>query len=332
MGRNMILADKIIEERKRSGWSQEELAEKLGVSRQSISKWEGAQSIPDINRILQLAEIFGVSTDYLLKDNMKKENEILIESAETEENLRHVSMEEANEFLRIQEKFAPLVALGVSLCISSPILLLVLVGLADDNMLGFSEEFAIAIGVVALLCMVAMGVYLFISYSEEAKKYMYLETELIDTAYGVDGIVREKKEVFSRTAKREIAMGIVICILSCIPLIISAITTENDYLIISMVGVLLGLVAFGVNRLVRVGIIQSSYEKLLQEGDYTFEKKKTSPIMENISSIYWCIATAIYLAWSLFTMKWGITWVIWPIAGVLFGAIEAVAQLIVKEK
>ena len=43
----MILADKIIEERKRNGWSQEELAEKLGVSRQSVSKWEGAQSVPD---------------------------------------------------------------------------------------------------------------------------------------------------------------------------------------------------------------------------------------------------------------------------------------------
>ena len=63
----MILADKIIEERKRIGLSQEELAEKLNVSRQSVSKWEGAQSIPDINRIIMLAEIFGVTTDYLLK-------------------------------------------------------------------------------------------------------------------------------------------------------------------------------------------------------------------------------------------------------------------------
>ena len=61
----MILADKIIELRKRAGYSQEELAEKLGVSRQSISKWEGAQSIPDMNKILALADLFGVSTDHL---------------------------------------------------------------------------------------------------------------------------------------------------------------------------------------------------------------------------------------------------------------------------
>ena len=65
----MILADKIIYLRKRAEWSQEELAEKMGVSRQSISKWEGAQSIPDMNRLLKLSQIFGVSTDFLLKDD-----------------------------------------------------------------------------------------------------------------------------------------------------------------------------------------------------------------------------------------------------------------------
>ena len=53
----MILADKIIEERKKNGWSQEELAEKIGVSRQAVSKWEGAGSIPDLQRVIQLATL-----------------------------------------------------------------------------------------------------------------------------------------------------------------------------------------------------------------------------------------------------------------------------------
>ena len=59
----MILAEKIMEERKKNGWSQEELAEKLSVSRQAVSKWESAQSIPDLQRVIQLSEILGVSTD-----------------------------------------------------------------------------------------------------------------------------------------------------------------------------------------------------------------------------------------------------------------------------
>lgn len=65
----MILADKIIDLRKKNGWSQEELAEKLGVSRQAVSKWEGAQSMPDMGRIVKMSELFDVSTDYLLKDD-----------------------------------------------------------------------------------------------------------------------------------------------------------------------------------------------------------------------------------------------------------------------
>ena len=67
----MIFADKLVDLRKKSGWSQEELAEKLNVSRQAVSKWEGAQSVPDMARIIQLSELFGVSTDYLLKDSLE---------------------------------------------------------------------------------------------------------------------------------------------------------------------------------------------------------------------------------------------------------------------
>ena len=64
----MFLADKIINLRKKAGWSQEELAGRLGVTRQSVSKWEGAQSVPDIEKIVQLRRLFSVTTDYLLKD------------------------------------------------------------------------------------------------------------------------------------------------------------------------------------------------------------------------------------------------------------------------
>ena len=66
----MILADKIIQLRKKSGWSQEELAAQMGVSRQSVSKWESGQSIPDLDKILKLSALFNVSTDFLLKDEL----------------------------------------------------------------------------------------------------------------------------------------------------------------------------------------------------------------------------------------------------------------------
>ena len=64
----MTFSDKLIALRRKAGWSQEELAERLNVSRQSVSKWESAQSMPDIDKILQLSSLFSVTTDCLLKD------------------------------------------------------------------------------------------------------------------------------------------------------------------------------------------------------------------------------------------------------------------------
>lgn len=69
----MILADKITALRKKAGWSQEELAEQLGVTRQSVSKWEGAQSVPDMDKVVQMSRLFGVTTDFLLKDELSEE-------------------------------------------------------------------------------------------------------------------------------------------------------------------------------------------------------------------------------------------------------------------
>ena len=160
----MILADKIIEERKRIGLSQEELAEKLNVSRQSVSKWEGAQSIPDINRIIMLAEIFGVTTDYLLKDDaMRDSGDSVKESAEHPRNARKLSLEEASEFLRLRKSYAPKFALGVMLCIWSPIVIIMLGGLYEEKTIKISENAVGGIGVSVLILMIAAAVALFIN-------------------------------------------------------------------------------------------------------------------------------------------------------------------------
>lgn len=69
----MKLSEKIINLRKARNMSQEELAEKLGVSRQAVSRWEVGSALPDASNILQLSKLFGVSADYLLNDDYKGE-------------------------------------------------------------------------------------------------------------------------------------------------------------------------------------------------------------------------------------------------------------------
>ena len=72
----MKLSDKIIQLRKANGWSQEDLAERLNISRQSISRWEGATAQPDAANILQLSKLFGVTADYLLNDEYESDNDL----------------------------------------------------------------------------------------------------------------------------------------------------------------------------------------------------------------------------------------------------------------
>ncbi len=70
----MKLEEKIAILRKKNGWSQEELAFRLDVSRQAVSKWEMGASLPDLDNVLKMSEIFGCSTDYLLKENTEEKN------------------------------------------------------------------------------------------------------------------------------------------------------------------------------------------------------------------------------------------------------------------
>ena len=214
----MILADKIIDLRKKAGWSQEELADKLGVSRQSVSKWEGAQSIPDMNKILQLSELFGVSTDYLLKDSLEAPEPLAAPEDADSEGATFVSMEEANAFLSYKVESAPRIALGVLLCILSPIALILLGGAQESGRLALTEMQAAMIGLMVLLLMVAGAVLLFVLTGMKGNKYEYLEKNTLDTAYGVSGMVRERMQREEGDHTRRIALGVVLCVLAAIPL------------------------------------------------------------------------------------------------------------------
>ena len=84
----MDLAEKIQKLRKQKGLSQEQLADKLGISRQSISKWEADQASPEIDKIVKLSEIFEVSTDYLLKDKSEQKSELIVESYQRKQDIK----------------------------------------------------------------------------------------------------------------------------------------------------------------------------------------------------------------------------------------------------
>lgn len=329
----MILADKIIENRKKNGWSQEELADRLGVSRQSVSKWEGAQAVPDMKKIIQMAEIFGVSTDYLLRDDIETAAAPDVPPVDNglEETVRQVSLEEASAFLEFNEKAAVSISTGVMLCILSPVLLILLGGLAEAEKISLSEDVAGMMGVVILLLIVAGAVAMFLMTSLRGKQYEFLENMDIDTAYGVSGMAKERRAEYAERHSRLLIVGIMLCVVAAVPMLILAMTkyTNNtDVLPIVGVDAMLVTIAIGVKMIVLTSIRHGGYDKLLEEGDYTRLNKRAG----KYDGVYWTIALAVYLGWSFVTSRWDFTWIVWPIAGVLYVAYHEIMKAVFRSR
>lgn len=170
----MILADKLIRLRKKNGWSQEKLAEKMNVSRQAVSKWEGAQTIPDLEKILMLGELFGVTTDYLLKDEIENED---YTDGISDPGIRKITLAEANEYLELRKSAAKRIAIATMLCIVSIFPLLLLGASSEYPSFFLSEESACGIGLVTMFPIVAIAVAIFIRVGFTSAPYGFIEKE-----------------------------------------------------------------------------------------------------------------------------------------------------------
>ena len=324
----MILADKIIFQRKKAGWSQEELAEQLGVTRQSVSKWEGAQSVPNMDKILQMSRIFNVSTDYLLKDDIE-EPEISVDTSEP--MCRRVSLAEATEYLARRRAAAPRIALATFLCIISPIILILMGALSEAAYSGISENAAVGIGLCALIVFVATGVALFLSVATGSKRFEFLESEPFETEYGVTGMVNQRKKEYRDTYSRFNIAGTLCCICSALPLFLSVCFNAADVVYAVAVCLLLLIAGIGCVLFIVGGTYEAALDRLLEEGDFTRDEKSRKGITGTVSVVYWLLVTAVFLC-VMFIPAIGVkqkdTWIIWAVAGVLYGAVAAIARAI----
>ena len=330
----MILADKIMTLRKKAGWSQEELAARLNVSRQSVSKWESAQSIPDMDKVVQMSRLFGVTTDFLLKDELEIEEHTQSEPMD-EPPLRRVTMEEASAYLALRRAAAPRMALATFLCIISPVALLMLAAMSEVSRFGISENAASGIGLCVLLVLVAIGVALFLTCSARVRDFAFLEEEPFETEYGVSGMVKERMQDFAGTYSRLHITGTVLCILSAVPLFVSMCMETSDVVYVAAVCLLLIIAGIGCVAFTYGGTINSAMERLLEEGDYTRQNKSRRSIKGAVSAIYWLLVTALFMWYTFGPSGNGqakYSWFIWAIAGVVYAAVMLVVNLIQRGK
>ena len=172
---------------------------------------------------------------------------------------------------------------------------------------------------------------LFLKTMMSGKPFEYLENTNIDTEYGVSGMVRERCSDYAETHSRLLIIGIMLCVISAIPLVIMELagySNNTDVLPVVGVAALLVTVAIGVKMIVLTCIRQGGFDKLLEEGDYTRLSKKAG----RYDGIYWAISLAVYLGWSFINNGWQYTWIVWPIAGVLHAAYKEIMKAFARKR
>lgn len=330
----MTFSEKISALRKQKGWSQEELAEKLMVTRQAVSKWESAQSMPDLDKLVQLSEALGVSTDYLLKDEQAQSAPVPA-TAEQTVKPRHVTQEEARRYLQLQTAAIPKTTLGVALCVWSPIALIGLPVLRSTFNWGFPEEICSGIGLCVLLVMVAAGVALLLTAGGTLREFEYLEREPIETDNGAREQALHMQREMASFCTRQNTIGVVLCILSVLPLfaLMCVPGVPDGYYSLAVCALLL-LVGIACLLLVRTGSMRGAVDKLLEQGDYTRENKAKSRFVGAVSAAYWLVVTAAFLFYTFGPNSNGqpqYSWFIWAIAGVLYAALMAALSVYRKK-
>ena len=329
----MTFSEKLVGLRRKAGLSQEELASRLEVSRQAVSKWESGQTLPDLERAAALSRLFGVSLDYLLKEELEAPEAAA--PPEPEKPLHRVSPEEARQVLELSRAAAQKMALATGLCIVSPTALILLAALSENSWFALGEAQAAGVGLCVLFVLVAAAVGLFLRCGALTGAYAYLEKEPIEQEPGVEAWVRRQREAFWVEYHNGNIWGTVLCILSMLPIFAAMVFAGPDWSYALAMDLLLVLVAIGCVSFVRVGTPWAAMNKLLEEGDYTRERKALSGCLARLSGGYWLVITAVFLYCTFGPNgNWNPMdyWLVWAIGGVLYGALAAFLRLLPQKQ
>jgi len=273
--------------RKEKGLSQEQLAEKLDVSRQSVSKWESGAAYPELEKIMLISDIFGCSMDSLIKGEYKIDKS-------------------GEDVLKAHKKFAFMIASGVFLCIFAVSVLILISGLT-------SESSVIGISFFLLITLVAVSLFVYngIIYGNDE-----IEKKIQKIEYSF-----EEKKLATRKFALAISGGIALIIFSII-LLISLENIVEEFLLTSTFMTLVGIsvfmfVYFGINQS-RFQYSKNSLEDV--DGEELKNKKRKEKIIEKTSSVIMLSATFIFLFLGF------MAWIVFPLGGILCGIVSVVVE------
>lgn len=295
--------------RKDKRLSQEALAEQLGVSRQAVSKWERGEGYPEMDTIIMISNLFGVTLDYLMKDNDDEEISI---SAPIEEAGIVLSTAELDNFILYKKRNAFIIATAVMAIIMSVSLVV------------FFEENSLAKGAMLIIVALAIGSMILVGILSE--KYEYLEKKPIILKGNDLEKMKRKQKKHMTTFAIMIATGVFLIILG----IAAVVAFEGEFQYISLtnpqsftilgtgpvVGYFLWTVAIAVFMFIYAGITRQTYQQICNSKEYIKEVEEEEE--ENkYYAITMPVAAAIYLILGLLFDLWDQSWVIFPVVAIL---------------
>lgn len=235
-----------------------------------------------------------------------------------------VTLDEAKGYAEVQERSRFRAGLSVMCFVLSPSGVILLPTVASFGLLPASEGIWLFAGLLFLFVLVAAGVLLRVSISRHTAPYKRVVEGQFATNPEVTHWAEALRAQHEKARSRALTFAIACWILSPIPLIAASLLLEGTphaslWTTLGVVCVLV-LVATGLGILLPQSWAHSVAEQL---GDGGKTSDDESSLVGVIAAFYWPLLVAIYLAWSLIGDAWSHSWIIWPIGGVLFGAIAA---------
>lgn len=231
-----------------------------------------------------------------------------------------VDFEEAEAYIAASQRGSVFVSGGVALIFLGIISLLICVMTGDDRVMP---------GVILLILFIAVSVGLFIYSDSITEPYQYLEGMFQLTMRAKSRLLDERAK--NRGIHTAGTIAGVSSILVGVAILLFFIMRGNNILI--GVCILLLFILAGVIILILTGKRPEALDVLLQTGDYSPERKEQGRIIGAVAAIWWPVTVAIFLAWGFLGKGgWGISWVVWPISGVLFGAISGLTSVLEERR
>lgn len=280
--------------RKRAGYTQETLAEALGVSRQAVGKWESGQGLPEASTLLTLADLLGCTLDQLMRDPLPPED---TPGAPAD---APGPADAWAVFSLHMNRFAAMIALGVFIVLAGTALTV-----ASSALFGESPVVALPV----LLC-VAAAVFLFV--------FGGIDHGNFQRAYPVQPLCPYPDEAAEFAARFRVGMaGAVAGILVSVALLVAAgaLFQWDEVMLTFSAAAFLLLLGLCVGALVYLGIQHSKYEP-----------EPERPHGRDLDGAIMLTATAVFLLLGFWRGLWHPAWVVFPVGGILCGIVNALRK------